>query len=168
MDSRGYITVNASQVLAKWDLSFGLITDWGFKVLKLEGGASPGAGYDTGPVQYQVMHVISPNLMAAFGIAGVAEIGVNVPFHIVLGDADPDFIGNVADPRDNDAFRFSAQGIGDIGLHLKIRLLDTSRHPFGLALMGSVYIPTGYDTLSWLGDNKVYGRAGLILDKEFR
>src|SRR5262245_11011788 len=102
IDSRGYVTVNASQVLKKWDLSFGLITDWGFKVLKLEGGPVTAPGYDPGNTQYNVTHVISPNLQAAFGLFGIAEIGVTVPFHIVLGDADPDFVGVADDPRDND------------------------------------------------------------------
>ena len=168
MDSRGYITVNASQVLRKWDLSFGLITDWGFRVLKLEGGPIGQAGYDPGNTAYHVTHVISPQLQAAFGLFGVAELGVSLPFHIIIGDADPDFEGIADDPRDNDKFRFSAQGIGDLGLHLKIRLLDTSRHPFGLALIGSVYLPTAGDTASWLGENKTYPRFGVILDKEFR
>ncbi len=168
MDSRGYITVNASQVLAKWDLSFGLVTDWGFRVLKLDGGPFTGTGYDTGNAAYNVTHVITPTVQAAFGLFGVAEIGVSVPFHIIIGDADPDFVGDPTDPRDNDSFRFSSQGLGDIGFHLKIRILDTSRHPFGLALVGSLYVPAGYDKLSWLGEGTVYPRFGVILDKEFR
>ena len=41
MDSRGYLTVNASQVLGHKELSFGLGSlDWGYKLLDFESGAN--------------------------------------------------------------------------------------------------------------------------------
>ena len=167
MDSRGYITVNASQVLANKDISFGLVTDWGHDVLKLSGGPVAGA-YDSGNAAYRVTDVISPTLQVAFGIAGFLEIGASVPFRVNSGTWDPNFIGDAADPRDNDQFNFSAQGVGDIGLHLKLRILDTSHFPIGLALVGSVYIPAGYDDKSWLGENQVTPRFSLVIDHEWR
>ena len=33
MDSKGYITLNSSQVLGQLDFSFGLVSTWGSKVL---------------------------------------------------------------------------------------------------------------------------------------
>ncbi len=36
MDSRGFITLNASQVLGHRELSFGLVTNWGTNVLSFE------------------------------------------------------------------------------------------------------------------------------------
>src|SRR5687767_7503505 len=36
MDSRGYLTLNASQVLGHKEFSFGLVTDWGYKLLEFE------------------------------------------------------------------------------------------------------------------------------------
>src|SRR5690348_13932346 len=36
VDSKGYITVNASQVLGHKEVSFGLVTNWGRNVLSLE------------------------------------------------------------------------------------------------------------------------------------
>jgi outer membrane protein OmpA-like peptidoglycan-associated protein len=157
IDSRGYVTVNASQVLGHLDLSFGLVTDWGYRVLALEAGAN----------EYRVDNVISPTLQAAVGFFGVVEIGATVPFRIVSGTVDPDFTGDVNDPRDNDSFNFSAQGISDVGLHAKIRFLDTSRFPIGLAVIGSVYIPAGYGDRKWLGEGKLTPRGTVILDKEF-
>jgi OOP family OmpA-OmpF porin len=166
IDSRGYVTVNASQVLSHLDLSFGLITDWGYQVLTLEGPPFSGTGYEAGSSLYKVENVITPTLQAALGIAGIFEIGVSAPFKIVSGTVEPDFVGSLDDPRDNDSFNFSAQGVGDIGLHAKIRFLDTSRFPIGLAVVGSVYIPAGYDKLRWLGEGKVTPRGMVILDKE--
>jgi OmpA-OmpF porin, OOP family len=169
VDSRGYITVNASQTLAHKDLSFGLVTDWGFRVLNLEGppfGNTP--AYKDGNTTYEVENVISPTLQAAFGLFNRFEIGLTIPFRIVNGSSGPPFVGVPGDPNDDNSFHFSAQGLGDIGLHLKVRILDTSHHPFGLALLGSAYIPGGYDAASWLGENKFTPRGTVIVDKEWR
>ncbi len=174
MDSRGYITVNASQILGHKELSFGLVTNWGYRVLEMSGSAWNMPGYatdDNGNAvasEYVVKNVITPELQFAFGLFKVVEIGVSVPFTIVSGDVGPDFEGNVADPSDDESFGFSAQGIGDIGIHLKARFLNTSRHPVGLAVIGSVYIPSGqYDELQFAGENAMSIRAIGVVDKEF-
>src|SRR5262245_40149729 len=104
MDSRGYVTVNASQLLGNFEVSFGLVTDWGHNVLKLHGGPFTGAGYASGDSEYRVENVISPTLQAAFGLGGFFEIGVSLPFRVVSGTWNPDFIGDPSDPRDNDQF----------------------------------------------------------------
>ncbi len=167
MDSRGYVTVNASQVLANLDVSFGLVTDWGFNVLKLKGGPVSVPMYGTGNAEYRVENVISPTLQAAVGLGGFLEIGVSLPLRVVNGTWDPDYT-DPADPRNNDQFNFSSQGLGDFGIHAKVRLLDTSHFPIGLALAGSVYIPAGHDEKSWLGENQAVERFALILDHEWR
>jgi outer membrane protein OmpA-like peptidoglycan-associated protein len=168
MDSRGYITVNASQILGHKEVSFGLVLNWGHKVLELEGddwGMTP--QYADGKSAYTVENIITPELIAAFGLFKVVELGVSVPFNIVSGDIGPDFVGDSADPQDDDNFDFSAQGVGDIGVHAKIRFLNTSRHPVGLAVIASAYIPPGYDKLKWLGDGDLTFRPMLVIDKEF-
>jgi hypothetical protein len=69
IDSRGYITVNASQTLGHKDISFGLVTDWGHNILKLDGpawGMTP--AYQAGNTHYEVTDIISPQLQAAFGL----------------------------------------------------------------------------------------------------
>src|SRR6186997_3452209 len=58
MDSRGYITVNASQVLGHTELSFGLVTNWGYKVLQFEEGDN----------HYDVTNVITPTIIGAIGL----------------------------------------------------------------------------------------------------
>jgi hypothetical protein len=65
MDSRGYLTVNASQVLGHKELSFGLGSlDWGYKMLNLEGGGNT----------YDVNNIVTATLIAACGWkAGPAE-----------------------------------------------------------------------------------------------
>jgi outer membrane protein OmpA-like peptidoglycan-associated protein len=160
MDSRGYITVNASQVLGHTELSFGLVTNWGYRVLQFEEGDSA----------YEVTNVITPTLIAAFGLKlGPIELepGVSLPFQVMSGDEDPDFEG---DPGMNngDRFAFDGQGLGDIGLHLKTRFLSTSKGPrIGLALIGSVYLPTASEEDRWLGEGEVTPQLMAVVDKEF-
>src|SRR5215467_7914479 len=77
MDSRGYLTVNASQVLGDKELSFGLGSlDWGHGLLKLNAGAN----------SYSVNDIISATLIGAFGLhAGPLELefGTSMPFLIM-------------------------------------------------------------------------------------
>ena len=159
MDSRGFITVNASQILGHGDVSFGLVTNWGYRVLQFEEGESA----------YEVTNVITPTLIAAVGLKlGPIEIepGVSVPFQVMSGDEDPDFPG---DPGQNnsDRFAFDGQGLGDVGLHMKWRLLSTSKGPrLGIALIGSVYLPTASEEERWLGEGKVTPQFMGVIDKE--
>src|ERR1043165_7442268 len=66
IDSRGYLTVNASQVLGHKELSFGLGSlDWAYKMLNLENGGNT----------YDVNNMVTATLIAAFGLkAGPAEL----------------------------------------------------------------------------------------------
>ena len=159
MDSRGFITVNASQILSHGDVSFGLVTNWGYRVLQFEEGDS----------SYEVTNVITPTLIAAVGLKlGPLELepGVSVPFQVMSGDEDPDFPG---DPGQNnsDRFSFDGQGLGDVGLHLKLRLLSTSKGPrIGLAIIGSAYLPTASEDDRWLGEGKVTPQVMGVVDKE--
>jgi len=161
IDSRGYITVNASQVLGHKELSFGLVTNWGNSVLKFEQGATT----------YEVLNVISPTIIGAFGLKlGPAELefGASIPFQIMNGDRDPDFEGDMNDPNDDEIFKFEGQGLGDIGLHFKMRFLSTSTGPkIGVALIASVFLPTASEEDKWLGNDTVTPQILGIIDKEF-
>jgi len=168
IDSRGYVTVNASQILGNKEVSFGLVTAWGFKVLEMTGGTGPGAGYVDADRRYEVTNIITPSIQAAFGLFKVIELGVTVPFPIQSGDRGPDFTGDAGNPNDDNEFGFSGQGVGDVGVHAKLRLLNTSKHPVGLAVMGSAYIPAGHEDNKWLGEKGVTVQPMLIIDKESR
>ncbi|HSR98166.1 MAG TPA: OmpA family protein [Kofleriaceae bacterium] len=164
MDSRGYLTVNASQVLGDKEFSFGLGSlDWGHGLLKLSSGTST----------YSIDDIISATLIGAFGLhAGPLELefGASVPFTIMSGDRGPD-VGMMQ-------YKLDGQGIGNIGLHFKTRLLKTSRRPgIGLGLIASLYLPTVSPTDRFLGEAKGSATGGAsgklvpqimgILDKEF-
>ena len=163
MDSRGYLTINASQVLGDKELSFGLGSlDWGHGLLKLDGNGNT----------YAIQDIISATLIGAFGLhVGPAELefGASVPFTIMSGDRGPD--------AGDKQYKLDGQGVGNVGLHFKTRLLKTSRAPhIGLGLIASLYLPTTSPTDRFLGEAKA-GAGGTssklvpqimgILDKEF-
>src|SRR5258705_11995947 len=80
IDSRGYLTVNASQVLGNKELSFGLgALDWGHRLLHFESGSNT----------YDVQNVVTATLIAAFGLnAGPAQLErrAAAPLEIVAWD----------------------------------------------------------------------------------
>jgi OOP family OmpA-OmpF porin len=162
MDSRGYITVNASQVLGWKEVSFGLVTNWGYKVLR----------FDEDPNRYEVTNIITPTLIAAFGLkAGPIELepGISIPLQVMSGNEDPDSDnGTPGDPNDDHSYKFDGQGLGDIGLHLKWRILSTSKGPrIGLAVIGSIYLPTASEDNKWFGEGKATPQLLGVIDKEF-
>ncbi len=165
IDSRGYITVNASQVLSHGDVSFGMgALNWGHKMLELENGNNT----------YEVSNMFTGTLVGALGLKfGPIEIepGVSIPVTIWNGDRSPD---DVSDPQNPKRFKIDGQGIGNIGLHLKTRFLKTSKGPkIGLGLIASIYLPTGIlgkdlnSKDAWLGESKLTPQVMMILDKEF-
>ncbi len=167
MDSRGYLTVNASQVLGNKEFAFGLVTDWGYKLVALEGA---------GGTTFDVNHIVTPTLLAAGGLKlGPAELefGATIPFVVVAGDRGPDSDGGTpTNPNDDLTFGMSGQGVGNIGLHLKTRFLKTSKGPkIGVGLIGSLYLGTfGGDSSprgKFLGDDKLTPQVLLVVDKEF-
>jgi OOP family OmpA-OmpF porin len=165
MDSRGYITVNASQTLGHLDFSFGLgALDWGYRLLRFEETVD---GEDR---VYSIDNVIVGTLIAAVGLRfGPIELepGISFPIGIFSGDRDPDDAGDPNTPNDDETFDLEGQGAGNLGLHLKTRFLKTSRGPkIGLGVIASVYLPTATKD-SWLGERKLVPQFMGILDKEF-
>ncbi|MEZ4361761.1 MAG: OmpA family protein [Kofleriaceae bacterium] len=161
MDSRGYLTVNATQMLGHNDLSIGLgALDWGYKMLSFKQGANT----------YSIDNVVAATLVGAYGLAfGPVELefGASVPFVIMSGDRGPDAV----DPNDTNnvqRFKLSGQGLGNIGLHLKTRFLNSGRGPgIGLGVIGSVYLATVSSKSRFLGEAKAMPQIIGLLDKEF-
>jgi len=170
IDSRGYLTINASQVLGHKELSFGLGSlDWGHNLLKL--GDDSTCAEASGSPCYNVKNVITATIIAAFGIhAGPVELefGASAPFRIMNGDRGPDDLGDPANPNDDNQFKIDSQGIGSIGLHLKTRFIKTSRPPhFGIGVIASIYLPSTNPKDAWLGETKAVPQIIGIVDKEF-
>ena len=120
IDSRGYLTVNASQPLGDKELSFGIgALDWGHHLLSF-GNTNNSSFFGSKCAGnagscYSIDNVVTATLIAAFGIhAGPAELefGASVPFVIMGGDRGPDIDAAAGDPNGANQFHISGQGIG--------------------------------------------------------
>ena len=157
VDTKGYITVNASQVLGLWDFSLGLVGTLAGTPLQLKNDA-------TG-VDFHTDIVFTPTLQAALGFKYL-ELAVTLPVNIISGGADPSYKSPNGSNYNND-LGWSSQGLGDLGIHVKGRILNTSKHPVGLAVLVSVYAPTGTDPKGFSGDGEWGVAPAVIVDKEF-
>ena len=160
MDSRGYLTINASQVLGHNEVSFGLgALDWGYKMLSFESA--------NGVNSYEITNVVAATLVAAYGLElgpVELELGASVPLLIMNGDRDPD---SRTTPTNVQRFKLDGQGLGNVGLHLKTRFLKSHKGPkIGLGVIGSLYLPTVSTKDRFLGESKAMPQVIGILDKE--
>jgi OOP family OmpA-OmpF porin len=176
MDSKGYITLNASQILGHLDISFGFVFNWARRPLLLVGPTTGGLWCSRGPdptnttctqsgpnpvidSRFAVDNFLTGNLQAALGLFKHFEVGVGLPLSFWNGDTDP--------PPDSESEGgIDGQGAGDLGIHLKGRILNTSKHPVGLGLIGSFYVPTG-DEEKFLGSGRFTIAPAVLVDKEF-
>jgi outer membrane protein OmpA-like peptidoglycan-associated protein len=148
MDSKGYITLNASQILGPWEPSFGFVTSWGRLPLHLK---ASGAKYD-------VNNLVTPQLQAAIGLFRYAEFGVGVPFTVQSGVAG-------SSTTSGEKVTTGEQSVGDLQLHLKGRFLPSSKYFVGLGALVSVMVPTQKGAWGTEGGAVIYPQ--ILLDKDF-
>jgi OmpA-OmpF porin, OOP family len=150
IDSRGFITVDGADALEPNQLSLGLVSSWARGLLRLDGGGAT----------YAVENVVTPTLIAAYGLPLGLEVGMSLPFGVVSGKRTPiDDNGTPTDPYDDDRRRVAEQGLGDLGLHVKLELGGSRVRA---AVIGSALLPTA-SRETWLGTGKttVSGRGVL-------
>ena len=158
IDSRGYLTLNASQVLEHTDMSFGLGSlEWGRNLMR----------FQNGDAYYSVDNMVSATLIAAFGLRlGIPfEVGASLPFTIMNGSRGPDSLGDPNDPNDDKLYQLDSQGVGDFGIHVKARIAHVG--PFGFGALASVFIPTGGSRDAFLGESAVTPQLIGIADATF-
>ena len=183
VDSRGYVTVNSSKLLGHLDFSLGLQGTWAFQPLKLQldggsgYGGDPGAAAVTNTRTFSVDHLVTPQLQFAIGLFKWVELGIGIPLGLTIGkrqqcDANGENCGGFNQAAASDQLRFTKVMLSDIGLHAKVRILDPSSFPIGIAALVSAYFPIskwanddGYKT--FLGEDNVTLRPQLILEREW-
>ena len=177
VDSKGYITLNASQPLGHLDVSFGLVVNYALNVMSMYSDTSsagkvwcsPGTAAGTcsvgadghAPSAYNIENMVSGHFQLALGLFKYFEVGLSMPVTIWTGDTDPD-----GDLEAGNTGEISGQNAGDLGLHIKGRILNTSKHPVGLGLILSTYFPTGSPD-QFMGSGGITIHPSIILDKEF-
>ena len=163
VDSKGFITLNASQILSPKDFSFGLVSTWARLPLEFEGDVA-GA-----PSRWKLDNMITSSFQGAVGIFARRqigfELGVVVPINIMSGRADPTDTAGTADTNDDREYKFDAQGLGDIVLHPKLRLSNASRNKIGLSVIPSLVLPTGKDD-AFFGEGQFIFQPTVVVDTE--
>src|SRR5262245_16886889 len=155
VDSAGYVTVNASQILGHLDLSLGLVGSYAHDLMHLSANGR----------SFEVEHFLTPQLQAAIGLFKWIELGLSLPVHVMFGSRAPEYV-EPADKNLNNDLHFSGQFVGDIGVHVKARLLNTSKYPLGLGVLLSLYAPSGKSS-QFLGEGQATIRPEVIVDREF-
>ncbi len=160
LDSKGLVTLDRSQVLGHMESSLGLVTNWAAGLLKLEGNGNT----------YEVQHLLTPTLVGALGVRPLGldlQLALAIPFRVISGDRGPDDnLGTPANPNDDQKYSFSGQGLGNIDVQLKWRVLNTSHSPLGLALIAGVELPTTSQSESWLGSSASTPHLRVAIDRE--
>jgi OmpA-OmpF porin, OOP family len=165
MDSKGFITLNSSAVLGKGDLSFGLVTSYARQPLTLYGGQTFGGQQN----KFQVGTLVTPSLQAAVGFTHLPhlgfELGLILPMAILSGQSFPSDPATAAAPNGGRDWTFTSQGLGDLQVHPKIRLMNATRNGLGLAIIPSLILPTG-DKSSFFGEGQTIFQPTAVVDTE--
>ncbi|MCG5054904.1 MAG: OmpA family protein [Myxococcales bacterium] len=161
VDSKGFTTLNASQILAPGDFSFGLVMTWARQPLFFEG---------SGERTFKVQNLVTPTLLGAVGIFSQNQVGLQLgltlPLGIMSGRATPIDPRDPETANDDEQFKFDGQGLGDLGIHPKLRLSNASRNKVGLAVIPTVIVPTGNKD-RFLGEGQLILQPTVAVDTEF-
>jgi OOP family OmpA-OmpF porin len=148
VDSKGLFGVNASDVMPHLDISIALILDYGHNLFPVTTqNRETGAPSET----HLVSDAIDANLGFNIGLFNFLSVGFSVPVVILSGPAVDGVSGwerwdqrvasgTVPIPGGPS---FSAQHIGDIEAHIKLRFLRVDRQPVGVAAILQFFTPTG-------------------------
>lgn len=155
VDSKGHFTVNASPILPHLDISFGLILDYGFGLMRMQDPYD----FDFALVNHSVWGTLHFNL----GLFNWAIIGVQIPVGLNFGNGDyADEDANWGDNVNDSAVErgWAGQMVGDVSLHAKFRFLRVERFPIGLAAVLQLQFMSG-QTQNLLGDPGSYGLTAI-------
>jgi outer membrane protein OmpA-like peptidoglycan-associated protein len=156
LDSKGLFAVNGTDIIGANDMSFGLVLDAGFGLVPFEGFKNAAScGYDpmsdtfsgSNCADTRQSHLIDTSFTGTlhfnYGIANMLIVGVQVPI-VVLSGPDVTVPGVYNDPSSAGFTNgLDLQGIGNITIHSKFRILRAERDAIGLAALLNIELPTG-------------------------
>lgn len=151
VDTRGYFSVNGTEVMPHKKFSFGLILDAGFGILRYHGfDNDPNQAADQASRQSRIAKQgFTGTFMFNFGLADRLVLGIQLPITFFRGDAVqvPDRGGSCLAGSTTCLYNLGAnglrsQGIGDLTIHAKARLLNLGEFPIGIAVTLRAQFPT--------------------------
>lgn len=168
VDSKGFVTVNGTDILGDGSISFGLVLDYGQSLLRTnsdqeavnEDGVPCGQGncegqqFPSPESAHGVSALIENSFQGTFqfnyGIANEVVVGLQVPVVLMTGDPaynigpDPELAGG-----NYNTVALDEESINSLSLHAKWRLTRVDK-TVGVALLGQIGLPVG-DASSNLG-----------------
>ncbi|HYO93201.1 MAG TPA: OmpA family protein [Polyangiaceae bacterium] len=176
VDSKGFFSVNGSDILGRGDISFGLVLDYGRNIVRTRAGDVPLSmsddrcedtdcsvmGEGTG-VPALVENSFQGTFAINYGIANLAVVGLSVPVVLMTGD-EAYQIG----PDDGlyNSARLDAQKVSTLALHGKLRLTRVDR-TLGLAVVVQAGIPVASAPRDMAADPGAWVWPQLVIENQF-
>lgn len=151
VDSRGYFAVNGSEIMPHKEFSFGLVLDAGFGILRYNGFVNdPDKAADEASRQSRIAkQAFTGTFMFSYGLFDRLVLGIQLPITFLRGDAvqAPDRGGNCRSGSATCLYNLEggglrSQGVGDLSLVAKARLLNLGESPVGIAVTLRAGFPT--------------------------
>jgi len=151
VDTRGYFSVNGSEVMPHKEFSFGLILDAGIGILRYNGFINdPNGAADDATRQNRIARQgFTGTFKFNFGIIDRLVVGISLPITFFRGNAvqTPDrggscLAGSTTCLYNLEAGGLRSQGVGDLTLNFKARLLNLGEYPLGIAVTLRAGFPT--------------------------
>jgi OOP family OmpA-OmpF porin len=140
VDSKGLASVNGSDILGHKSYSFGLIVDGAFHLVPFDGFKNDTTRFaaDAQREDFLIDQYYTGVLHFNYGLFNKVVVGAQLPIVIINGP-------NVTAPDEynvNGSGGMDYQGIGNLTLHAKYRILRQENMPVGLAAILQIGLPT--------------------------
>jgi outer membrane protein OmpA-like peptidoglycan-associated protein len=157
MDSKGFFTVNGSDILGHNDISFGLVIDYGNTLLRVA---------DVGQKSPQLInHSFQGTAQFNYGLFNQVVLGLDLPVVLMAGDEQ---ITKATPPAAAVAGwqpgKVDEQSFEYVGLHAKWRILRVE-HGFGLAIGLGAGVPISDARTSGGADPTAWAWPQIMLEK---
>lgn len=153
VDSKGFFSVNGTDTLGSGNISFGLVTDYGRNLMRLQGGHGAKA---------LVTHSFQGTFSFNVGLSQRLVLGMHLPIDLLGGEG----VEGVGSPSNlYESPQLDSQKFGFAALHVKLNLLRPNQG-FGLAVLVQGGYPLG-DARNFGSDPKPWYWPQLILEKQF-
>ncbi len=183
VDSKGFFSVNGSDILGAKNLSFGLVLDYGRNLMRTRADRVPNGDNPSEPdepecidekcvvaddedgtgVTALVPHSIQGTFGFNYGIANIGVVGISIPVVLMTGDAA---YGIGPSGNTYNSAPLDAQKISNIALHGKFRLTRVDR-TVGLAAVIQAGIPVAGAPRDLGADPGFWYWPQLVVDNHF-
>lgn len=144
VDSKGFFTVNGSDVVGSNDISFGLVLDYGRGLMRTNRDRDPDPNDVEGTtgrgVDAFIQHSFQGTFMFDYGIANALVVGLSIPVVLMANQNEAYNIGPTGNTYGVD--KLDAQKLSTVALHGKVRLTRVDKG-IGLAAIVQAGIPVG-------------------------